>query len=103
MRSRRLVGPNVVYMAKRESVHSLRLYCAIGRHLPAHATALGKALLAGYPDAAVDQLLTWPLPALTPRSVAPSAFTTLARRFGALTSVLSKSVFSLTLLASGRK
>ena len=42
----RLDGPQVVYLAKRESVHPLRLYSAIGRRLPAHATALGKALLA---------------------------------------------------------
>ena len=39
-------APNVVYMAKRESAHPLRLFSAIGRRLPAHATALGKALLA---------------------------------------------------------
>ncbi|MDG4767529.1 IclR family transcriptional regulator [Solwaraspora sp. WMMD406] len=65
----RLDGPHVVYMAKRESVHPLRLYSAIGRQLPAHATALGKALLAEYPDDTVDRLLTWPLPRLTRRTV----------------------------------
>jgi DNA-binding IclR family transcriptional regulator len=46
----RLDGPNVVYLAKRESAHRLRLYSAIGRRLPAHATALGKVLLAHRPD-----------------------------------------------------
>ena len=46
----RLDGDQVVYLAKRESVHRLRLYSAIGRRLPAHATALGKALLAEHPD-----------------------------------------------------
>ena len=45
----RLDGPFVVYVAKRESVHPLRLYSSIGRRLPAHATALGKALLAERP------------------------------------------------------
>lgn len=65
----RLDGPNVVYMAKRESVHSLRLYSAIGRRLPAHATALGKALLAGYADTAVDRRLDWPLTALTRHTI----------------------------------
>jgi DNA-binding IclR family transcriptional regulator len=70
----RLDGPHVVYLAKRESVHPLRLYSAIGRHLPAHATALGKALLAEHPDEAVDRLLNWPLPALTAHTVTdPSA------------------------------
>ncbi|MFC6017894.1 IclR family transcriptional regulator [Plantactinospora solaniradicis] len=65
----RLDGPHVVYLAKRESVHPLRLYSAIGRHLPAHATALGKVLLAERPDEAVDRLLSWPLPALTRHTV----------------------------------
>ncbi|MGI5145184.1 IclR family transcriptional regulator [Plantactinospora sp. CA-294935] len=65
----RLDGPHVVYLAKRESVHRLRLYSAIGRHLPAHATALGKVLLAQRTDEAVDRLLNWPLPALTRHTV----------------------------------
>ncbi|MEO3746192.1 IclR family transcriptional regulator [Plantactinospora sp. B5E13] len=65
----RLDGPHVVYLAKRESTHPLRLYSAIGRQLPAHATALGKVLLAERPDEAVDRLLSWPLPALTRHTV----------------------------------
>lgn len=63
----RLDGPDVVYLAKRESVHRLRLYSAIGRKLPAHATALGKALLARNPDP--DGQLRWPLPRLTARTI----------------------------------
>jgi DNA-binding IclR family transcriptional regulator len=63
----RLDGPDVVYLAKRESVHRLRLYSAIGRRLPAHATGLGKALLAQYPDP--DVFLRWPLAALTPLTI----------------------------------
>ena len=46
----RLDGADVVYLAKRESTHPLRLFSAIGRRLPAHATALGKALLAERPE-----------------------------------------------------
>jgi DNA-binding IclR family transcriptional regulator len=65
----RLDGPNVVYIAKRESAHPLRLFSAIGRRLPAHATALGKALLAQRPDAEVDRLLDWPLLGLTPHTL----------------------------------
>lgn len=61
----RLDGHHVVYLAKRESVHPLRLFSAIGRRLPAHATALGKALLAERRDDEVDRILTWPLPRLT--------------------------------------
>ncbi|MEU7824469.1 IclR family transcriptional regulator [Catellatospora sp. NPDC049133] len=65
----RLDGPNVVYIAKRESAHPLRLFSAIGRRLPAHATALGKALLAARADDEVDRLLDWPLAALTPHTI----------------------------------
>lgn len=65
----RLDGDQVVYVAKRDSVHRLRLYSAIGRRLPAHATALGKALLAGHPDAEADRLVHWPLARLTPNTV----------------------------------
>ncbi|GAA4682269.1 IclR family transcriptional regulator [Phytohabitans rumicis] len=63
----RLDGPDVVYLAKRESVHRLRLYSAIGRRLPAHATALGKALLALCEDPAGQ--LRWPLPRLTTNTI----------------------------------
>ncbi|MBO4209926.1 IclR family transcriptional regulator [Micromonospora echinofusca] len=69
----RLDGAHIVYLAKRESVHPLRLYSAIGRQLPAHATALGKALLAERPDEVVDRMLHWPLPALTARTVTDPA------------------------------
>jgi len=77
----RLDGPYVVYMAKRESIHPLRLFSAIGRRLPAHATALGKALLAEREDAEVAAILPAPLPRLTARTlVNPSElYTELAR------------------------
>lgn len=67
----RLEGSDVVYMAKRESTHPLRMFSAIGRRLPAHATALGKAMLAQLPDAEVEDLLPahlTPLTAHTPTS-----------------------------------
>jgi DNA-binding IclR family transcriptional regulator len=79
----RLDGRYVVYLAKRESVHPLRLFSAIGRRLPAHATALGKVLLAARGEDEVDRLLTAtgsttltaadalprPLPALTRHTI----------------------------------
>lgn len=65
----RLDGANVVYMAKRESIHPLRLYSAIGRRLPAHATALGKALLAERSDDEIAALLPEPLTRLTARTI----------------------------------
>jgi DNA-binding IclR family transcriptional regulator len=67
----RLAGTAVTYLAKRESVHPLRLYSAIGRRLPAHATALGKALLARRDD--VVAMLSYPLPALTPNTITSRA------------------------------
>jgi DNA-binding IclR family transcriptional regulator len=69
----RLDGASVVYLAKRESIHPLRLFSAIGRRLPAHATALGKALLAERSDDEADRLLSWPLARLTPRTLTDAA------------------------------
>ncbi|KHL19300.1 DNA-binding IclR family transcriptional regulator [Mumia flava] len=60
-----LDGADVLYLAKRESTHPLRMFSAIGRRLPAHATALGKAMLATLSDEAIDELLPRPLPRLT--------------------------------------
>jgi DNA-binding IclR family transcriptional regulator len=64
----RLDGPDVVYLASRESAHHLRLTSRVGRRVPAHATALGKALLAGRTDDEVDALLPARLEALTPHT-----------------------------------
>lgn len=69
----RLDGSDIVYLAKRESVHPLRLFSAIGRRLPAHATALGKALLAAHDDDALTRLLPTPLPRLTPHTLTDPA------------------------------
>lgn len=65
----RLELPDVVYLAKRESVHPLRMFSAIGRRLPAHATALGKAALAELSDDAVRALLPETLPATTSHTI----------------------------------
>lgn len=65
----RLEAPDVVYMAKRESVHPLRMFSAIGRRLPAHATALGKAMLAELPDATLRTLLPARLPGTTHHTI----------------------------------
>ncbi len=69
----RLDGSDVVYLAKRESPHPIRLYSAIGRRLPAHATALGKSVLATRTNSAVDQLLPSDLVALTPSTITDRA------------------------------
>lgn len=65
----RLTGADVVYLAQRDSSHPVRLVSAVGGRLPAHATALGKALLAHYPAAEVDRRLPRRLERLTERTV----------------------------------
>lgn len=65
----RLTGADVVYLARRDSSHPVRLVSAVGGRLPAHATALGKALLAHYPLAEVDRRLPRRLRRLTERTL----------------------------------
>jgi DNA-binding IclR family transcriptional regulator len=61
----RLDGRDVAYLATRESHEYLRTISRVGRRLPAHAGALGKALLAERPDA---ELPEGPYEALTPNT-----------------------------------
>jgi IclR family acetate operon transcriptional repressor len=61
----RLDGPDVVYLATRESQHYLRPFTRVGRRLPAYATSLGKALLARLGDDEVRALLPARLAPLT--------------------------------------
>ncbi|MFE6283539.1 IclR family transcriptional regulator [Streptomyces sp. NPDC057877] len=61
----RLDGRDVAYLATRESHEYLRTISRVGRRLPAHVAALGKALLAERPDADLPE---GPYEALTPRS-----------------------------------
>lgn len=61
----KIEGTDVVYLAKRESAHPLRLFSAVGRRLPAHATALGKAILSNRTNAQLSLLLPSTLAALT--------------------------------------
>jgi DNA-binding IclR family transcriptional regulator len=61
----RLDGPNVAYLATRESHEYLRTISRVGRRLPAHAGALGKALLAERP---AGDLPEGPYAPLTPRT-----------------------------------
>ncbi|MFG2435598.1 IclR family transcriptional regulator [Streptomyces sp. NPDC048508] len=60
----RLDGGDVVYLATRESHEYARTINRVGRRVPAHATALGKALLAERPDGDLP-LPAEPLAALT--------------------------------------
>lgn len=65
----RLDGTDVVYLASRESGQYRRAINRVGRRLPAHTTALGKALLAERVGAERRQHLPDELIALTPRTV----------------------------------
>ncbi|MFF0291541.1 IclR family transcriptional regulator [Streptomyces sp. NPDC005262] len=51
----RLDGGDVAYLATRESHEYLRTISRVGRRLPAHAGALGKALLAERPDSLLPE------------------------------------------------
>lgn len=69
----RLEGSHVVYTAKRESVHPLRMFSAVGRRLPAYATALGRALLAERSDEHVLSTLPPVLDQTTPHTTTEPA------------------------------
>jgi len=58
-----------VYVDQVESSRSVRMHTAIGRSVPAHANAGGKAMLAFLPDAAIDDIASRPLEALTERTI----------------------------------
>jgi DNA-binding IclR family transcriptional regulator len=65
----RLCGDQVVYLETRESRHSQHFVSRVGRTLPAHATALGKALLAELTEAETVALLPQALPARTEHTI----------------------------------
>ena len=66
-----LDGAEVVYVAKADSEHAVKLVSTVGVRLPAHLTAVGKATLAYRPADELDRLYPagTPLPTLTPRSI----------------------------------
>ncbi|MEV4602348.1 IclR family transcriptional regulator [Amycolatopsis sp. NPDC049253] len=62
-------GTEVVYLETRESQHSTHLVSRVGRTLPTHATALGKALLAELTHDEIEELMPAKLPPLTPHTI----------------------------------
>jgi IclR family KDG regulon transcriptional repressor len=66
-----LDGRHVVYVAKADSTHPVRMVSAVGRRLPAHCTAVGLMLLARLAPDRLDELFPngQSLPALTRRSI----------------------------------
>src|SRR6478735_11173611 len=65
----RLTGADVIYTAKRESVHPLRMHSPVGRRLPAYSTALGRAILAERPAATRAALVPDQIEPITPKTV----------------------------------
>ncbi|MGP3970788.1 IclR family transcriptional regulator [Streptomyces sp. 6N223] len=67
-----LEGVDVIYIAKVDSTHAVRMVSAAGRRLPAHCTAVGKMLLASLPPEELDTRLpqsAGELRAMTPNSI----------------------------------
>ncbi|MGP3984599.1 IclR family transcriptional regulator [Streptomyces sp. KR80] len=52
-----LEDTDVIYIAKVDSTHAVRMVSAAGRRLPAHCTAVGKMLLASLPEDELDARL----------------------------------------------
>jgi IclR family acetate operon transcriptional repressor len=52
-----LDGDQVVYVAQAPSPHAMRMFTEVGRRVDAHATAVGKAVLATLPEDTATQLL----------------------------------------------
>jgi len=62
-------GTEVVYIAKVESKHALRMYSYIGARLPMYCTALGKAILSFGPPQRTREVLARKLKPRTPRTI----------------------------------
>jgi IclR family transcriptional regulator, KDG regulon repressor len=66
-----LDGTEVIYIAKQDSTHPVRMVSAVGRRLPAHCTGVGKMLLSSLaPEAlAARYPADRPLSGMTPQSI----------------------------------
>lgn len=53
-----LVGDSVIYIDKKESPHSIRMYSQVGKSVPLHCTGVGKAILAFQPSDIRDRLIS---------------------------------------------
>ncbi|WP_328951447.1 IclR family transcriptional regulator [Streptomyces sp. NBC_00184] len=69
-----LEGTDVIYIAKVDSTHAVRMVSAAGRKLPAHCTSVGKMLLAALPERELDARLEGlELTGMTPDSITDEA------------------------------
>lgn len=72
-----LTGDEVLYIAKEEGAHTVRMVSAIGKRFPAYGTGVGKMLLAALAPAELDALYPpdRPLAPITPSTITdPAAF-----------------------------
>ncbi|MDX1884542.1 IclR family transcriptional regulator [Mycolicibacterium sp. 120270] len=65
-----LLGADVVYLDKVSGAHGVAMPTRVADRTPAHASALGKAMLALLPAEEVDAILRDPLPKRTPATIA---------------------------------
>jgi DNA-binding IclR family transcriptional regulator len=99
----RLDGRENVYIAKVDSTHALRLQSDVGGRLLAHATGLGKTLLAELPDGEVRARFAGGLPRMTANTLTtPDALSaeldrTRERGFGIDNEEYTQGVFCLAL------
>lgn len=63
-----LQGADVLYLARHDGSQPITLTSGIGRRLPATSTAIGKAILSGWPPAEVERVVGPRLRQLTPKS-----------------------------------
>lgn len=70
-----LEDTDVIYIAKVDSTHTVRMVSASGRRLPAHCTAVGKMLLASLTESELAQLFPaeTALPAMTSQTITGAA------------------------------
>ncbi|GAA3235584.1 IclR family transcriptional regulator [Streptomyces thermocoprophilus] len=70
-----LEGTDVIYIAKVDSTHAVRMVSAAGRRLPAHCTSVGKMLLASLPEQELAARIPEDavLAAMTPNSITDPA------------------------------
>ncbi|MFJ6141646.1 IclR family transcriptional regulator [Kitasatospora sp. NPDC092286] len=61
--------PNIVYIHKVDSPHSVRMFSRIGNSAPVYCTSVGKAMLAHAAPATVDLVIESGMPRHTPRTI----------------------------------
>ncbi|HBH13076.1 MAG: IclR family transcriptional regulator [Clostridiales bacterium 38_11] len=64
-----LDGEEVVYIEKRESQQSMRIFTTIGARNPAHTTGVGKAMMAYLDENELNNILSGTLVRLTPKTI----------------------------------